>query len=358
MTGRALAVQGGVAVLGLITVYATWQREPEHAPGAVTVIDASKSDVTLIRYEDESSAVDMTRGKVGRDDGVWLHLVAKPKAETKPDPAKPDQKADPKATPKPEAKPAPVAPPRDLPGAENAKKIFDQFAPFVSMRAFGVLDANKLKEIGLDNPKKKLEVTVKGAVRRYEIGQPATQTSGEAFLRDTRDGRVYLMPRAMLSELQNASHMVDRRLHTFDLADFDRIKLTAGSKTKEFVQVGRESRSTAGFAPAKTPDKKDQMAKNWHDSLWRIFPTEILGKGEQPPGGKLTTLLRVDYMEGKDSVGWVEIVRTESSAGAVSEEASSSKGDLYIRSEHTAGWNKIPSHGQLVPDAEKLLAAP
>jgi hypothetical protein len=352
MTGRALAVQSGIAVLGLVTVYATWQREPERAPGAVTVIDASKSDVTLIRYEDDTSSVDMTRGKTGDEkDGVWLHIVQKPK-ETKPDP-----KADPKAPPKPEAKPAPVPPPRDLPGAENARKLYDQFAPFTSLRAFGVLDAAKLKELGLDNPKKKLEVTVKGAVRRYDIGQPATQTSGEAFLRDTRDGRVYLMPRAMLSELQNAGHMVDRRLHTFETGDFDRIKLTAGGKTKEFVQVGRESRATAGFAPAKTPDKKDQMAKNWHDALWRTFPTELLGKGEEPAGGKVTIVLRVDYSEGKDSVGWVEIGKAES---AVSDDASSSapKTDLYIRSEHTAGWNKIPSGGQLVPDAEKLIAAP
>jgi hypothetical protein len=165
------------------------------------------------------------------------------------------------------------------------------------------------------------------------------------------------MPRQMLSELQNASHMVDRRLHTFDLMDFDRIKLTAGGKSKEFVQVGRESRATAGFAPAKTPDKKDQMAKNWHDSLWRLFPTELLGKGEEPPG-KLTTLLRVDYTDGKDGVGWVEIARAEGGAGTISEEAAPSKGDLYVRSEHTAGWNKIPSGGQLVPDAEKLIAAP
>ena len=53
MTGRSLAVQGGIAALGLITMYATWQREPERAPGAVTVIDASKSDVTRIHYEDD-----------------------------------------------------------------------------------------------------------------------------------------------------------------------------------------------------------------------------------------------------------------------------------------------------------------
>ncbi len=349
MTGRSLAVQGGLAVLGLVTVYATWQREPEHAPGAVTVIDASKSDVTLIHYEDDTTAVDLTRGKTGDEAGVWLHLVTKPKAEAKPDPKAPD---------KPPAKPAPTPPPRDLPGADNAKKLYDQFAPLMSLRAFGVLEANKLKELGLDNTKRKLDVTVKGAVRRYEIGQPAAQTTGEAFLRDTRDGRVYLMPRNILSDLQNASHMVDRRLHTFELGDFDRIKLSAGGKTKEFAHVGRESRTTSGFAPVKTPDKRDQTAKNWHDALWRVFPTELLGKGEEPTGGKVTVVLRVDYTEDNGSVGFIEIGRTPEPGSGMSDDAADAKGEVYARTEHTAGWAKIPSGGQIVPDAQKLIAAP
>jgi hypothetical protein len=351
VTGRSLAVQGGIAALGLITVYATWQREPERAPGAVTVIDASKSDVTKVHFEDETLAVDITRGPSGDASGVWLHLVTKPKAETKP-----DAKADPKSPAKPEAKPAPTPPPRDLPGADNAKHLFEQFAPMVSLRAFGVLDAAKLKELGLDNPKRKLEVTVKGDVRRYDIGAPATQTGGESFIRDTRDGRVYLMPRNVLTELQNANHLVDRRLHTFDLPDFDRIKLSSGGKEKEFVQVGRESRATMAFAPAKTPDKKDQTAKNWHDALWRVFSSEQLGKGEEPAAGKVSVVLRVDYLEGKSSVGWTEIGRVESGSG-LSDDAAAG-GETYARTEHTAGWNKIPSGGQLVPDAQKLIAAP
>ena len=345
MTGRSLAVQSGIAALGLITVYATWQREPERAPGAVTVIDASKSDVTKVHFEDETLAVDLTRAPSG--DGVWLHLVTKPKAE-----AKPDAKA-----PTPPAKPAPTPPPRDLPGADNAKHLFEQFAPLVSLRAFGVLDAAKLKELGLDNPKRKVEVTVKGDVRTYEIGAPASQTGGESFIRDTRDGRVYLMPRNLLTELQNASHLVDRRLHTFDLPEFDRIKLSSGGKEKEFVQVGRESRATMGFAPAKTPDKKDQTAKNWHDSLWRIFSSEQLGKGEEPTGGKVNVVLRVDYLDGKNKVGWTEIGRVETGSG-LSDDGAAGGGEVYARTEHTAGWNKIPSGGQLIPDAQKLIAAP
>jgi hypothetical protein len=344
VTSRGVAVQGGLAALGLLAAYLTWQREPERAPGAVTVIDASKSDVTLIRYEDDANAVDLTRPS-GSD--VWLHLVVKKAAEPKPDPhGKPDAKP-PAATPPP--------PPRDLPGGEGAKKLYDQFAPFTSPRAFGVLEPAKLKELGLDASKRKLEVTVKGDVRKYEIGQPATTGGGESFLRDTRDGRVYLMPRSLLGELQNANHMVDRRLHTFELADFDRIKVSSGGKEKEFVHLERASRSTAGFAPAKTPDKRDQMAKNWHDSLWRLFPSELLGKGEQPAGGKPNVVLRVDYLEGKQSVGWIEIAKIENASGPSDDVAPI---EAFVRTERTASWAKIHSANQLIADAQKLIAAP
>jgi hypothetical protein len=352
VTGRGLAVQGGIAALGLVTMYATWQREPEHAPGAVTVIDASKSDLTKIHYEDDSTAVDFTRGDTGDDAGVWLRLVTK----AKPDP-KPDVKPDPKTGVKPEVvKPPPPPPPRDLPGADNAKHVYEQFAPLVSMRAFGVLDAAKLKELGLDNPKRKLEVTVKGDVRRYDIGQPAVSTGGESFLRDTRDGRVYLMPRNLLMDMQNASHLVDRRLHAFEQVDYDRIKLTSGGKQKEFVVLGRESPKTSGLAPAKTPDKRDQTAKNWHDQVWRLFPTEILGKGELPTGGKINSVIKIEYGDGTKNVGFLEIGRVDTASG-VTEEAAPT-GDLYARTEHTAGWVKVPSASQVIQDAQKLIAAP
>ena len=349
MTGRALAVQGGIAALGLVTMYATWQREPEHAPGAVTVIDAGKSDVTRVHYEDDGIAADLTPGDTGDDTGIWMHLVMKPKP-----PAKTDGKTDGKTDAKAEVKPPP--PPRDVMAGESAKHLYEQFTPLVSMRAFGVLDAAKLKEIGLDNPKRKLEVTAKGAVRRYEVGQPAQNAGGEAFLRDTADGRVYLMPRNMLSELQNADHLIDRRLHVFEPADYDRVKVTSGGKEKEFVVIGRESPKTAGLAPAKTPDKRDQTAKTWNDAVWRLWPSDILGKGEQPTGGKVGVLMRVDYSDGKKSVGWIEIGRVETGSG-LSEDAAAT-GDLYARTEHTASWVKVPTGGTVLTDAQKLVAAP
>ena len=353
MTGRAAAIQGGLAAAGLLAVYLTWQREPERPPGAVTVIEAVKADITHVHYTDDNNAVDFDRGRESGGPPVWIHLVPTAKAEPKANAGK-DQKdqknqkdqADKAKTPEP---------PRDLLGGEPATKIFEGFAPLISPRAFGVLDAAKFKELGLDAPTRKLEVAVRGDVRRFDIGQPDKAPGGEAFLRDSRDGRVYLLPRGMLADLENPSRLVDRRLHAFEIADFDRLVLSSGGKQKEFLQINREVRGKSFFAPAKTPDKPDQMAKNWHDAMWRAFPSEILGRGEEPPTGKPAVVVRVDYYDGKTSVGYMELARPES-AGGLSEEAPS--GDVYARTEHTAGWLKLATGTQLVADAQKLIAAP
>ena len=354
MTGRSLAVQGGLAVLGLVTVYATWQREPERAPGAVTVIDASKSDVTMIHYEDDATAVDLTRGKTGNEAGVWLHLVTKPKAEAKPDP-----KADPKAPAKPPAKPAATPPPRDLPGAENAKKLYDQFAPLTSLRAFGVLEATKLKELGLDNPKRKLEVTVKGAVRRYEIGQPAAQSAGEAFLRDTRDGRVYLMPRNILSELQNASHMVDRRLHTFELGRLRSHQAVRGRQDEGVrprrPRIPHHLGVRAGEDPRQARSDGQELARR---PLARVSDRAARqGRGARRRQGHRRAARR---LHGRQRQRRLDRDRADARAGQRHDgrRRRPDDGEIYARTEHTAGWAKIPSGGQIVPDAQKLIAAP
>jgi len=358
VTGRAAAIQGGLAALGLLAAHLTWQREPERAPGAATVIDASKNDVATIHYADNNTVVDFQRGHGNGDAAVWIHIAKGEGALKHPAPKQDDKKNDPKADGKAPKPPVAAGPdtPRDLRGADQAAKLVDNFAPLISPRAFGVLDAGKLKELGLESPTRKLDVTVKGDVRHYEIGQPEKAPGGESFLRDTRDGRVYLMPRGMLADLQNHGHLIDRRLHGFELGDFDRLVISSNGKSKEYIQTDRQVRAKAALAPAKSPDKPDQMAKNWHDSLWRVFPAEILGRNEQPPGGQPAPVVRVEYFDGKSSLGFTEFAREEAASG-VSEEPNGAA-NVYVRTEHSAGWLKVPTGNQLISDAQKLIGAP
>src|SRR4030095_12791036 len=136
----------------------------------------------------------------------------------------------------------------------------------------------------------------------------------------------------------------------------------AGGKKRELLHLGRENFSNESYASVKTPDKRDQMAKNWHDSLWRTFPMEVLGKGEVPKG-MLKPSLRVEYFEKGKSVGWIEIARLEGGSGGRSgpggQRATREHVDtLYARSEHTVGWTHLHSPESLITDAEKVAATP
>jgi hypothetical protein len=350
VTGRSAAIQGGLAALGLLAAYTTWQREPERGPGEATVIDGSKADVARIRFEDDDNVLGLERRSEGGEPVVWVHLEPKaPKAPAKT----PDAKAS-----APPTSTAPPAPPRDVRGNADALKLADRFAPLVSPRAFGVLTGPKLKELGLDAPTRHLEVVVRGDTRKYDVGIALNAQNGEAFLRDARDARIYLMPRQLLSELANGKRLVDPRLHTFDSREFDRVTLTMNGKRREYVHLGRENFQTDGYAAAKAPDKRDDMAKNWLDSLWRTFPSEVLGKGEEPKGGPPKIAFRVEYTEKGKPVGWIEIARAETPAESSSTPSSDSVDNIYARTEHSVGWSRLHSGDMLISDAEKLIAAP
>ena len=354
MTGKAVAIQGGLAAAGLLLTALTWQREPERAPGEVSVVDATKNELRAVHYEDDKVAYDLTRSKEGGEDAVWIHFVDKfvmPKTEPKPDPKAPASDK------KPAEPPAPATPPRDLRGSDAAGKVLDQFAPLRSPRAFGVLEAQKLKELGLESSVKKLDVTAKGDTRHFTIGQPQGTPGGEAFLRDSADGRVYVLPRGLLADLQAAqARLVDRRMHAFNPADFDRIKLTVNGKTKEFVQLLRERGPGAQLAPADKPDKPDQTLKNWHDTLWRTFPMEILGKGETPKNGTPKVVARIEYFDGKKSLGWMELGKLEAPSTGQSGGGTATT-EIMARSEHTPSWVSLHTNSQILSDTEKMAGA-
>jgi hypothetical protein len=350
VTGKAAALQGGLAALGLITAHLTWQREPERAPGEVTVIDAGKNDLGKVHFEDEASSVDFERKNQSGETAVWVHLVEKPKAPPPPkDPKKPEAMSETPPTP-------PANPPRDVRGSDVATKLMDQFAPLRSPRAFGILDAAKLKELGLEGSKRKLTITAKGDTREYTIGQPPGNGILEAFMRDERDGRVYLMPHGVLGDLTASSRLVDKKLHGFEPIEFDRLVITIGGKSRELVQNHRESIQTAQLASPKSPDKPDQMAKNWHDLLWRSFAMDVLGAGEVPKGGAPTPAGKVEYFDGKKSLGYIEIAKAPEST-VEQTDAAGNRTTVYARTERTAGWVKLHVSGTLIPDAEKIVAA-
>jgi hypothetical protein len=337
MRTRGAAIQGGLAALGLVAAYATWQREPERAPGEAVVFDLGKSDITKIRYEDGTKWVELEPKPAGADEDaarVWLRVSAKP-----------------------DAKPQPI-PERVLRGNDGAQRLVDKFAPLRATRALGTLEAAKLKEFGLAESKKKIEVTARGDKRVLVVGTSPFGVS-DPYVKDERDGRVYVLGGGVLTDLDNAGvRLVDRALHTIKGQDFDALTVEAGGKKRELVQTSAETPLAAKLASKKTPQKPDELAKNWHDKVWRLIVTEALGKDELPAGGAPQPALRIEYTLRGKTRGFLELGRVNAPAPANTSMPPAATVEIFGRSEHTAGWVKVPANAEdLLKEAEKVAAA-
>jgi hypothetical protein len=338
MKTQAAAVQGGLAALGLLLTYTTWQREPERKAGEVIVVDASVGDVQKVRFEDRSGSnpkwVELDRRKESEGPRVWLRTSARPEQKT---------------------------PERELRGNESASKVYEKLAPLKATRALGALPADKLKEIGLEAPKKRIELAVRGAKRVFLVGSSPFGVS-DPYVKDESDGKVYVLGGGVVADLENAGiRLVDRQLHDWKPTEYDGLVVTAGDKRRELVQTSPEVPAQAKLASKS--GRTDEQAKNWHDKMWRILVSDVLGKGELPANGEPKPALRVEYTHRGRPRGFIEIGRV---AGKPPEAASSSSSapppatpsEIFARTESTAGWVKLPANTEeLLKEGEKIAAS-
>ena len=347
MSNRSVIIQACLAALALLFAYATWQREPELAIGEVFVLDLTKNDLQKVRFEDQEAKSWAELAKDKDDQGPFVSVRLSGYDNT--------------GAAMPSGHPGVVLkmPERLIRGSETAQRLFDKFAPLRGKRALGVLDANKSKELGLDKSKKFLEMQARGWKRRFAI-VPAPPGGNDPYIKDVQDNKVYVIDRPILSDLQAATtNLVDRRLHAFKIEEIDRVVIKGGGNVREFVASRIEEYPGIRLAPVATPDKPDATIKNWHDRIFGLFPTEVLGKGENPTGGAPNPTLKIDYFSRSRRVGWVEMARTTPAAPAspASSATPPPTPDVYVRSEHTLGWFRVASDSHaLLTEGETFVA--
>ncbi|MGZ3428744.1 MAG: DUF4340 domain-containing protein [Polyangia bacterium] len=332
MNVRGAAVQSGLAALGLVVAYTTWQREPERAPGEAIVVDVNKSDVQKVRFDDGAGkTVELSMRKEGRDEEPHVWLALGPDAKMK--------------------KPA-----REVPGNEGADRLWEKFGPLRATRALGVLKPEKLKELGLDAPKKKLEVTARGVKHTFEIGSSPYGVS-DPYVKDTQDGRVYVLGGGVIGDLDSSSvRFVDRQLHAFKPGDYDSVTISAGGKSRTFQVPQAENQFAAKMINPKT-GKPDDLTKNWHDRLWRLMVSEVLGKGEMPSTGTPEVSCKVEYAWRGKQKGFVELGRTTPPPVASNVPPPAAQTEAWARSEHTASWDRLPANAdEVIKECSKVAA--
>lgn len=302
MNTRAVVPQVALAAVGLVAAFLVWQREPETMPGGVTVLDVSKRSLQRARYEDAARVVELYRDE--RDEEmVWVRLGSAASAEGE------------------------QAPTRELRGNEAARSLFASLAPLEGMRALGVVDAKKLEELGITGSPRRLSLTVGGQEQVLELASPVGTDWGSPYVR-REDGRVFLLGPTLLPDLEGAAtRLVDRQMHTLGPEDFDAFTVTQGKNVRAFVVSGKPP-GPVTVSPRSAPGAPDERVRNWHERVWQLQPQELLGRGEEPPGGEPEQLFQVEYARGDKAAGYIIVARD-------------AEGAFYARTEHTVGWVRL-----------------
>ena len=315
MKASSAAVQGALAVAGLLAAYFTWQRPAEDKDAVATVIDVTKPQLERIRYEDPKRVVELVTGR----DGTWVRQTERP-----PEPAVPAPSE---------------SRPREYKANDSADRVVDSFTPLRALRSLGKLPDDKLAELGLAKSERRLEVAARGATWRLRL---ASANANEAnappapYALNEEDGRVYLLRGTLLSDLEfAASRLVDRRLHAFRDDEWDSVRIRTGAQERRLTKSGDKLVAPNGAA--------DEFASNWHGRLWKEVAVDVLGRGEKPAAGEPEVQVRVDYLRGDREVGFIELGR----AGD----------DVFARTEHTAGWARLQGGADvLLREREQVVA--
>lgn len=362
MRGRPVLVQGAVAAGALALAAVVWLRPaPRGAPGEVPIAALGRGEVQAAHWDDGSHRVDVVRGRDAART-VWVRIATSPSLQA-PDAGVGDgglalDGGVPGTAVRLDAgvrgradgglatsdvlraiREAPPPPDRELRGNETAEQLLDRVSPPMASRDLGIAAPELRAELGLEVSTKRLQLEAASGSLGFVVATPPG-AAGAYLL--AADGRLWLVQDALVQDLSAAaSRLVDRRLHAFRSDEPDALLLQLDGRTRTFVV--RKAQGSTRVAPVENPDAPSPEATAWADRAWKLAPVEVLGRGETPREGMPTIALRLDYRRDGNPLGFLELGRAGS--------------EWFARSEHTAGWMRLPAQaGGLREQAEKLDA--
>jgi hypothetical protein len=170
-------------------------------------------------------------------------------------------------------------PERLVRGSDAAEKLFASFAPLRASRGLGILPADKLKDLGLDNPRN----ASPSCCALASAGSPSPPRPPEAPNPTCATNERPSLPgrRSFLSDFQTAaSLLVERHIHAFRLEEADRIAVSQAPPAR-IPDLARRRRRAPGS------DERARQARFFVQDLARSRLCRVAhrcaGQGRSPP---------------------------------------------------------------------------
>jgi hypothetical protein len=342
---RALWVHGTLAVLGLVWAYTTWEDRgiKEKADTEVTVFECKPSKLGSIVFEDKKKIVRLQSKQVKGSPFFWFEATTKANDADKIKESK-----------------------EQFAGNKDTEAYVNTVLPFRALRSLGKVQGETLKDIQLDKPDSKLQITCGGQTKSYAIGT-TTYGAGDYYVRSSDgSGPVYLVPGAVIKDLQSANFkLMQRTVVSFDLKEVDRIRVQAAGKSRSLAQRDK-GEPTAQWVDASAPDRKNELFGNWLSKLQQLSAQQYLptskepGSDLTPPVQASTPVVTLTYLKDGGELDTLQLVKVTPAAGAST--GANGAGDVqpqyYAKSDATDAWVRVtPSVAkQIEQDVDAVLS--
>jgi hypothetical protein len=328
MAARGLFVHGGILLVAAIFALRTWTYDADKAPkhGETDLWSGSPAQVQMVRFESNVGTITLEP----HHDSFGSYFVG----TVKKNPAPPAKKDEPPGTTesKPPEKPA-VEEPKitRFIATKDGEDLIASIAPLRAMRVLGKVSDAQKADFGLDKESGKLFVRVGGTDRSLLFGG-TTPGGSDYYVKDLGSGTAYVVAGSILRDFTNADQrLVEHKLHGFEDTAAKRVKITAGSSSRELI---RSTDKKDAWTKPSAPGEKDETATNWLGKVERLRTTSFSGATLSPPPAPADQILKIEYFDERKSIGFLELVRRP---GAGAED----KTEYVARTEHTRWYATV-----------------
>ena len=333
-----LAVAGGLALK-------TWTKDESTAPkhGETDLWPGTPDQLQEVKYEEKRGTLVLEphRDTTGR---YFVGMVKKSAS------AEPEKKLDPHGQPM-ESEPPPATPAEPKTShfiaTKDGEDLVAQLAPLRALRVLGKVTEAQKADFGFDKEEGRLTLKIGGQQRTLVFGG-TTPGGSDYYAKDATTGNAYVVNGSIVRDLTNADQrLVERRLHAFEETAPKRVKITAGSASRELV---RSADKKDAWTKPGAPNDKDETATNWMSKVDRLRTTSYEGDTLNPPPAPADLVLKIEYFDERKPIGTTEMWRHPGTDG---------KTDYVVKTELTRWYaTVIRSAAEQVEQDLKSIVAP
>ena len=203
---------GAILGVSLLGAFLTWTEEPDPISGdEIELLSGKKDNLQEIEWSSPKNFVRIAKKANSTNESLWVFYKEEDKDVRK-----------------------------NFKASNAGDALFTSYSPLTAIRKLEAPSAEKLVEIGLQDPQTTVTVKRNDRTRVLEIGNEAYGTK-DLYVRDTNSGQVYLVDDEKFRTLKYAkSRLPNRSVWSFDTV-YDIEKATLKTNTNAQIQFEHEN---------------------------------------------------------------------------------------------------------------------